>query len=180
MRAAISVIALLLVVSGCGNDQQPATPSTDLPSLTPTADGSTDSTGTPGAPTATNTRTPRLSPQQVRVARKTFGIWLRAFAGGDADRACPLQTRRFTQQQIRRLVEQDHIARGATCRELVETAGILFRALRLDASDAVVTRAPSSPDEVAFAVIFKDFAQLGYSIIRTPQGWRLDQDLTAS
>jgi hypothetical protein len=181
MRVVLFVLALVLAVSGCSDDKEPPPSSADdFPSLTPTGSDPTDPSASPGAPTSSNTPPPGVSAKEAKAARRTFDTWLGAFAAGDGDRACPLQTPRFTQQQIKRLAERDRIERGATCGQLVEIIGILFEALQLRASDAAVSRAPSNPDEVAFAVVFKDFAQLGYALIHTPKGWRVDQDLTAN
>lgn len=179
MRSLLFVIALALAVSGCSDDDQPPPSSADdLPSLTPTA--STDPTGSTDSPSASNTAPAGLPPREVRAARRTFETWFGAFVGGNGDRACPLQTSRFTQQQIKRLAERDRIERGATCGDLVDITGILFQALQLEVGDAKVTRAPSNLEEVAFAVVFKDFASLGYNLIDTRKGWRVDEDLTAN
>ena len=178
MRSLLFVLALALLVSGCSDDNQPPPSNADdVPSLTPTA--STDPTGT-DSPSASNPPPAGVPPREVKAARRTFQTWFGAFVAGNGDRACPLQTQRFTQQQIKRLAKRDRIERGASCGELVEITGILFEALRLEVGEAEVTRAPSNLDEVAFAVVFKGFASLGYSLVDTKNGWRVDQDLTAN
>lgn len=177
MRSLLFVVALALAVTGCSDDDQPPPSSADdIPSLTPTADAEpTDGSDSPGA---SNTAPAGLPPREVRAARRTFETWFGAFVGGNGDRACPLQTPRFTKQQINRLAEGDHIQRGASCGDLVEITGILFQALQLEASDAEVRRGPSNLDDVAFAVVFKNLAALGYNLIDTKNGWRVDEDLT--
>ena len=178
MRASLVVIALVLAVSGCGGDGSgPTRTIDDLPSLTPT-----DGSGASGAtsPTPTQTREPGIAPKDARAARRTFDTWLGAFGGGNGDRACPLQTRKFTEQQIQRLRKRDRIEPGASCSDLVTVVGILFEALQIDVADADVARGPSEPDEVAFSVKFKRFATLGYAMVRTKDGWRVNEDLTVS
>ena len=174
MRSLLFVIALALAASGCSDDGSPPPPSADdTPSLTPTAE--TDPTGDTDSP---DTTAPSGVPRrEAKAARRTFDTWFGAFVGGNGDRACPLQTPRFTKQQINRLAEEGHIERGAGCGDLVEIIGILFQALRLEVGDAEVSRAPSNLDDVAFAVVFKDFAALGYNLIDTKNGWRVDRDL---
>ena len=176
MRSLLFVIALALAVSGCGDDNEPPPSNADdLPSLTPTA-----STGSTDAPSPSNTAPAGVPPRAAKAARRTFDTWLGAFVAGNGDRACPLQTPRFTQQQIRSLAERDRIERDASCAELVEIMGLLFQAFRLEVGDAEVTRAPSQPDEVAFSVVFKGIPALGYALIDTPKGWRLGRDLLAN
>ena len=177
MRAALLAIALVLALSGCGGDDSgPPPDAIDIPSLTPTAGAPSD----PASPTQTTTPNPGPSRQEVKAARRTFDTWLGAFGAGNPDRACPLQTKKFTQQQVKRLAEKDRIARGASCEDLVTIMGILFEALRLDVGAAEVEKAPSAPDEVVFSVKFKKFATLGYALISTKDGWRVDKDLTIS
>jgi hypothetical protein len=176
MRALLFVIALVLAASGCSDDNQaPPSNADDLPSLTPTAP--TDETGSTDSPSPSNTAPTGVPPRQAKAARRTFDTWLGAFVSGSGDRACPLQTPRFTQQQIRNLAERDRIDRDASCAELVEIMGLLFQAFRLEVGDAKVTRAPSEPDEVAFSVVFKGIPALGYALVDTPKGWRLGRDL---
>lgn len=178
MRASLLAIALVLALCGCGDDDpQPTRTIDDLPSLTP-MDGSDATTATD--PTQTRTSKPDLSPGQARAARRTFDTWLGAFGGGDGARACPLQTKRFTQQQVKRLRERDRIEPGASCGELVTIIGILFEALRIDVGEAQVARGPSKPGEISFSVKLKKFATLGYAMVRTDDGWRVDEDLTVS
>jgi hypothetical protein len=178
MRSLLFVVALALAVSGCSEDRQPPSNADDSPSLTPTA--STDPTEGTESPSAADPSPTGVPPREVKAARRTFNTWFGAFVAGNGDRACPLQTPHFTQQQIKRLAERDRIERGASCGDLVQIVGILFEALRLEVGEAEVTRAPSDVDEVAFAVVFKGFASLGYSLIDTKNGWRVDQDLTSN
>ncbi len=178
MRSLLFVIALALAVSGCRGDTRPP-PSTadDTPSLTPTADA--DRTAGSDSPDASSTAPTGLPPRKVKAARRTFDTWFGAFVAGNGDRACPLQTPRLTKQLINRLAEEGHIERGATCGDLVEITGLLFQALRLEVGDAEVSRTPSNLDDVAFAVVFRGFTALGYNLIDTTSGWRVDEDLTA-
>jgi hypothetical protein len=177
MRAALLVIALLLAGTGCSDEQSPPATDDDVPSLTPTSE--TDHTGKPRAPTSPTTP-PGVPRREAKAARRTFDTWLGAFVGGDPDRACPLQTPRFTHQQVRRLATRDRIRPGATCGDLVTLVGLLFETFRLEVGDGAVSRAPSPPDRVAFKVRFKGLPVLGYSLVDTRRGWRVDQDLTAS
>jgi hypothetical protein len=174
MRAALLTTALVLALSGCGSDSsEPPPDAVEIPSLTPTDGSGSD----PASPTPTATADPGLSRQEVKAARRTFDTWLGAFGDGNADRACPLQTDSFTQQQVKRLAEKDRIQRGASCRDLLPVIGILFDALQIDVADAHVERGPSEPDEIAFSVKFDRFATLGYGLIKTKQGWRVNEDL---
>lgn len=178
MRASLLAIALVLGLAGCGGDSaEPTGTLDDLPSLTPT-----DGSGSTGATDPTPTRPQRtgISPRDARAARRTFDTWLGAFGGGNGDRACPLQTKRFTAQQVKRLREMDRIEAGASCDQLVTIVGILFEALQIDVGDAEVARGPSTPGEVAFSVRFEKFATLGYAMVKTDAGWRVDEDLTVS
>jgi hypothetical protein len=119
-----------------------------------------------------------VSRSEAKAARRTFDTWFGAFGSGSGDRACSLQTKAFTKSQVKRLAEQDRIEPGASCDDLVTIVGILFEALQLDVGNAEIARAPSENDEVAFTVKFPKFATLGYGLVDTKQGWRVDQDLT--
>jgi len=172
MRAAVLALLLVLGLTGCGGDDDGPAPVTDVPSsLTPTADPSGDASERVRP-------VPELSRAQARAARRAFDTWFRAYSTGNAERACPLQTRRFTQRLVKELAEQDRIQRGATCADLVEIVGILFEAIRLDPDKAKVTRAVSEPKEVAYLVNFPKFATLAYLMVRTKKGWFVDRDLT--
>ena len=176
MRAALLVIALVLAVSGCSDEKEPPPNTDDFPSLTPAGTDPTQPTDGPSSQAPPE----GVPPREAKEARRTFETWLGAFGAGDGDRACSLQTPRFTQQQLKRLVEADRIQPGASCGEIVEITGILFEALQVDVSDGKVARAPSNLDEVAFSVTFKGFATLGYVLVDTKNGWRVDEDLTAN
>lgn len=181
MRAALLVILLVLAVSGCGDEEPPPPLSDeDFASLTPMDTDPTRPMDGSDSPNASTTAPEGVPPRAAKEARRTFETWLGAFAAGDGDRACPLQTPRFTQQQVKRLAQQDRIEPGASCGDLVEITGVLFEVFRLDVGEATVARAPSDPDEVAFSVAFKRFATLVYVMIDTKNGWRVDEDLTAS
>jgi hypothetical protein len=176
MRASLLAIALVLALSGCGGDDtEPPGGPAEIPSLSPT--GSTDPSG---SASPTKKATPQVSASDARAARRAFDTWLGAFADGNGARACPLQTKKFTEQQVKRLAAKDRIERGASCGDLVTIVGILFEALQLDVSRADIARGPSEPDEVAFSVKFKGFATLGYALVKSGGAWRVNEDLTIS
>ena len=178
MRASLPAVALalFLALSGCGGDDEGKGPAIDIPSsLTPTDDP--ESSGS-GSPSETAEPTPELSKADAKAARRAFDTWFGGFGSGNGDRACPLQTKKFTQSQIERLAKEDRIERGASCGDLVEIVGILFEALRLEPADAEVTRAVSEPDKVAFTVKFPKFATLAYALTKTKGKWLVDEDLT--
>jgi len=177
MRALVVLAALLLAISGCGGDEEAPPGTEQTPSLTPTGSDDT-STGAP-SDNPTTEPSPQLRPAEVRAARKAFQTWLGAFAGGDADRACSLQTKGFTKQQIERLVKRDQIDPSASCGDLVAVSSILFEALQLDVGGAEITRSPSPDDRASFAVTFKGFPALVYSLVQNDKGWRVDEDLTS-
>jgi hypothetical protein len=176
MRAWLLVLVLVAGVTGCSDDAGDAPPPApeDPTSLSPMV----PDTGETLRDRPTRTR-PAVTRAEVRAARRTFDTWFGAFAAGNGARACPLQTPRFTRQEVARLAEQDRIPGDASCDDLVTLAGILFDTFRLDADDAVVTRVPARGERVAFSVRFETLSGLGYGLVRSEAGWRVDEDLAA-
>jgi hypothetical protein len=174
MRALVPVVALLVALAGCGGDTVDEPPPEEPPtSLTP----STTEESKTAEPSESVEPTQEVN---TVAARKAFRAWFDAYATGDGDRACALQTRRFTRSQLARAVERDALEPGASCGTVVAVAGVLFETFQIGPADAEISEVSASAKRVGFTVSVPDFPPLGYAMLRTADGWRIDQDLTAN
>lgn len=180
MRALLPVAALLIALTGCSGDAGGEPPAAEPPSSLTPMESESPGTAEPSATTTapdTSEPTPQLD---VAAARKAFRAWFLAYANGDGDRACPLQTPAFTRAQLRRAVERDLVQPGASCEAVVTVAGVLYDAFRIDPAAVEISKVPTPADRVGFSVVVNDFAALGWALVDTNDGWRVAQDLTES
>jgi len=180
MRALVPVVALLVALTGCGGEVKEDPGADELPSAsTPTDSEKRRDADTPSG-SASLTENPEPIQPRAPAARKAFRAWLIASADGAGERACALQTERFTRAQLGRAVDRDLVEPGTSCAALVAVASQYYEVIGIDLASAEVAPRTVLGDRAEFAVVLKGIAAIGYALVRTDSGWQVDEDLTAN
>jgi hypothetical protein len=80
--------------------------------------------------------------------------WIAAYVKGDGKTACRLQTKKYTQEDLKKSVRQGLVKQGASCEDGVVAAGALARAFGYDTARRSVTLLRSRGHTARVRVVF--------------------------
>lgn len=166
--ALAATAAALTLLAGCGDDK----PSDG--SGAADADTSVEiSDDTSSEPSSTPAGDPEPSGEPVAALREL----LNAYLENDADTACGLQTERYTKEAIADAIKDDYLENGASCADLVNAAGALYKAFGVDPNDAQYEEISNDGQMAKVAYTEKGGDSTStYVLVNTDGDWLLDDE----
>ena len=109
---------------------------------------------------------------QEETAEDVLRSWVAAYAAGEGDAACALQTRTYSDEQVAASVDAGRVRDGASCEENVAAEATTLRSSGIDLADWRIEQVTNSGTEASFKLV-SGGSEVPTRLTFDLDGWRI-------